>query len=309
MRESRFERWFREWLSERQAARNQIRENRARASLEARRKALRDVPYESMTSWPVNAAIDPTPTYCDYQREQTATVVMDRESFEVKRVRVADSSGVRDVPFNVSPPGPIQPGERMRLSISPHHVIVHHSPPPLPVLEIGEDPDDEVIDFSDPDDIHAAVDKVRAEFDRLQAVESAAVALAERISKASRGKPYGWDLRHAHEGEKAGVRAVEEFLDTVLPDDPREATRDDEVTDGSGTHVDRDYESLAELERAFLDVSCEVWREIDRIDSEDDYRGDLHRGTELRQRERAAWEAYRNKLDAMAVLNRRLDSL
>lgn len=60
--------------------------------------------------------------------------------------------------------------------------------------------------------------------------------------------------------------------------------------DGSGTKA----------ERAFLDASIEVWREIDRLSAEPEgYRG-LDQSTALRERERAAWEQYRAALDGRA---------
>jgi hypothetical protein len=53
-------------------------------------------------------------------------------------------------------------------------------------------------------------------------------------------------------------------------------------------------------EREFLAASIAVWREIDRRSAEPGgYRG-MDEGTTLRIRERAAWEAYRDVLDADA---------
>jgi hypothetical protein len=50
-------------------------------------------------------------------------------------------------------------------------------------------------------------------------------------------------------------------------------------------------------EKAFLDASVAVWREIDRLRAEPGgYRG-LDQSTDLRRRERAAWEKYRAVLD------------
>lgn len=46
----------------------------------------------------------------------------------------------------------------------------------------------------------------------------------------------------------------------------------------------------------FLEASVDVWREVDRLSAEPDgYRG-LDASTELRQREREAWERYRDAL-------------
>lgn len=52
-----------------------------------------------------------------------------------------------------------------------------------------------------------------------------------------------------------------------------------------------------EAERAFLDASIEVWREIDRLSAEPGGYQGIDASTELRQRERAAWITYRNLLD------------
>lgn len=52
-------------------------------------------------------------------------------------------------------------------------------------------------------------------------------------------------------------------------------------------------------EREFLAASIAVWREIDRLsDGPGGYQG-LDASTALRQRERAAWEAYRAILDSV----------
>lgn len=48
----------------------------------------------------------------------------------------------------------------------------------------------------------------------------------------------------------------------------------------------------------FLAASIAVWREIDRLDAEPDGYHPIRMSVELRQRERAAWERYRDLLDA-----------
>ena len=52
-----------------------------------------------------------------------------------------------------------------------------------------------------------------------------------------------------------------------------------------------------DAERAFIDASVAVWREVDRLEAEGPYPG-IPPESDLRQRERAAWEAYKAVLDA-----------
>lgn len=51
-----------------------------------------------------------------------------------------------------------------------------------------------------------------------------------------------------------------------------------------------------EAREAFLSASVAVWREIDRLDAEPDGYHPIRMSVELRQRERAAWERYRDML-------------
>lgn len=51
-----------------------------------------------------------------------------------------------------------------------------------------------------------------------------------------------------------------------------------------------------DAEREFLAASVAVWREVDRLEAEGPYPG-IPPETDLRQRERAAWERYRAVLD------------
>lgn len=54
-----------------------------------------------------------------------------------------------------------------------------------------------------------------------------------------------------------------------------------------------------QIESAFLDASIAVWREVDRQFSEDGEYTGIEASTELRKRERTAWERYRDEvLDA-----------
>lgn len=55
---------------------------------------------------------------------------------------------------------------------------------------------------------------------------------------------------------------------------------------------------MSAAEREFLDASIAVWREIDRLSAQPGGYPGLPPETDLRQRERAAWEAYRAELDA-----------
>jgi hypothetical protein len=50
-------------------------------------------------------------------------------------------------------------------------------------------------------------------------------------------------------------------------------------------------------EREFLAASVAVWREIDRLAAQPGGYSGLDASTELRRRERAAWEAFRAVLD------------
>lgn len=62
------------------------------------------------------------------------------------------------------------------------------------------------------------------------------------------------------------------------------------------TAIDKGDERIA-AEREFLAASVAVWREIDRLSVEPGgYRG-LAPETDLRQRERAAWDQYRAAID------------
>lgn len=53
-----------------------------------------------------------------------------------------------------------------------------------------------------------------------------------------------------------------------------------------------------EQKQEFLAASVAVWREIDRLSAEPDGYPGLDASTDLRRRERDAWEAYRAVLDA-----------
>ena len=55
--------------------------------------------------------------------------------------------------------------------------------------------------------------------------------------------------------------------------------------------------TLRAAEADFLTASIAVWREIDRLDAEPDGYHPTRMSVELRQRERAAWERYRDLLD------------
>lgn len=59
-----------------------------------------------------------------------------------------------------------------------------------------------------------------------------------------------------------------------------------------------DEEERAEAEAAFLAASVAVWREIDRLDSRPEGYHPVRMSVELRHRERAAWEQYRDLLDS-----------
>jgi hypothetical protein len=54
---------------------------------------------------------------------------------------------------------------------------------------------------------------------------------------------------------------------------------------------------LAEAQAEFLAASVAVWREIDRLDSRPEGYHPTAMDLELRKRERAAWERYRDLLD------------
>lgn len=65
--------------------------------------------------------------------------------------------------------------------------------------------------------------------------------------------------------------------------------------------LDHDYDverwnEMVRVEREFLAASVAVWREVDRLEAEGPYPG-IPPETDLRQRERAAWEAYRAVVD------------
>lgn len=49
-------------------------------------------------------------------------------------------------------------------------------------------------------------------------------------------------------------------------------------------------------ERAFLEASIAVWREIDRLDAEPGGYHPTHMSVDLRKRERATWERYRDSM-------------
>jgi hypothetical protein len=53
---------------------------------------------------------------------------------------------------------------------------------------------------------------------------------------------------------------------------------------------------LAAAEAEFLAASVAVWREIDRLDAEPDGYHPVRMSVELRQRERSAWQRYRDAL-------------
>lgn len=55
---------------------------------------------------------------------------------------------------------------------------------------------------------------------------------------------------------------------------------------------------LVEAERVFLDASIAVWREVDRLTRDVGAYPGIPMTSELRLRERAAWERYRCLLDA-----------
>jgi hypothetical protein len=54
---------------------------------------------------------------------------------------------------------------------------------------------------------------------------------------------------------------------------------------------------LPVAQRAFLDASVAVWREVDRLEGGGPYPG-IAPGTDLRVAERAAWKRYRDLLDS-----------
>lgn len=54
-------------------------------------------------------------------------------------------------------------------------------------------------------------------------------------------------------------------------------------------------------EQEFLEASVAVWREVDRLEAEGPYPG-IPPETDLRQRERVAWERYRRCLDGEKVV-------
>lgn len=59
-----------------------------------------------------------------------------------------------------------------------------------------------------------------------------------------------------------------------------------------------DTDALAAARTEFLEASVAVWREIDRLDAEPDGYHPNRMSVELRQRERAAWNRYRDLLAA-----------
>jgi hypothetical protein len=59
---------------------------------------------------------------------------------------------------------------------------------------------------------------------------------------------------------------------------------------------------LAEARDDFLAASVAVWREIDRLDAGPYGYHPVHMSVELRKAERAAWERYRDLLDARAAV-------
>ncbi len=56
-------------------------------------------------------------------------------------------------------------------------------------------------------------------------------------------------------------------------------------------------DELARAQAEFLAASVTVWREIDRLDSRPEGYRPTAMDVELRKRERAAWERYRDLLD------------
>lgn len=65
--------------------------------------------------------------------------------------------------------------------------------------------------------------------------------------------------------------------------------------------VDRQPVNRVEAEREFLAASVAVWEEIERLTEENGTYPGLPQSTELRQRERAAWERYRDSRDRQPV--------
>ncbi len=61
---------------------------------------------------------------------------------------------------------------------------------------------------------------------------------------------------------------------------------------------------VAAVQAEFLAASEEVWREIDRLDAEPSGYHPARMSVELRQRERAAWNRYRDLLDATTAKGR-----
>ncbi len=57
---------------------------------------------------------------------------------------------------------------------------------------------------------------------------------------------------------------------------------------------------VEQAEREFLDASVAVWREVDRLEAAGPYPG-IAPTTDLRERERAAWERYRCLLDSVML--------
>lgn len=59
----------------------------------------------------------------------------------------------------------------------------------------------------------------------------------------------------------------------------------------------KDVDQAEQLRNEFLWASEEVWREVDRLEAEGPYSG-IPMDSDLRQRERAAWERWKAVLDA-----------
>lgn len=62
------------------------------------------------------------------------------------------------------------------------------------------------------------VNSVTAENERLRKIEVAAKELCQRIYRVRGTGEWGWDLRLPHEGERGGVKAVNEFIRAVVGD-------------------------------------------------------------------------------------------
>ena len=66
---------------------------------------------------------------------------------------------------------------------------------------------------------------------------------------------------------------------------------------------------IAAAEQAFLEASVAVWREIDRLDTRPEGYHPTAMDVDLRKRERAAWEQYRDLLDGPSMEERCANSV